>query len=424
MATTEVDSIPSPPPPSGVSTSLSRPKRPKGIKGFVWDYIMERYNIWLNGDQLDWILTSDVWYDLCKEGTIEEYYKAKHNDQSIKGPQAAKARVRETIQVKYVKDICDELEIRRADIKILAGDVGYVFFRGEKHAISLDDLASLKYNGTDLLIIEKEGIAQSLKDYADSYGIALLSTRGFLTENASDLVDLATNSGANVAILTDFDISGLVIAHKVPTVPRIGIDFATLDGLDISEDLVSDLKQGEYYTPDTGHLTYAEINMPDLEGLDFLRTRRIEINAVKNAAGPEELWNYIIRRLQEIYPNRDYNRALDVPKPSHYRPPELSRLVNLIDAITYTILQPDIARCRCELGNFDGFIEDVNDYEKELEVQFEQVLNGNGIRRSKTASSGVSTPAQSAKNFLKGLRKDLGKLLKKYGNEREEKEEV
>ncbi|HZD82318.1 MAG TPA: hypothetical protein VE076_05500, partial [Nitrososphaeraceae archaeon] len=97
----------------------------------------------------------------------------------------------------------------------------------------------------------------------------------------------AESSGANVAILTDCDISGYVIANKVPDVPRIGIDFDTLDDLEITNDLA----EGEYNTPDQVHLTYAEDNMSDLEELDFLRTRRIEINAVKNKVGPEELWN-------------------------------------------------------------------------------------------------------------------------------------
>jgi len=38
--------------------------------------------------------------------------------------------------------------------------------------------------GTDLLIIEKEGVVQVLTPFADKKGIALLNTRGFLTEYA------------------------------------------------------------------------------------------------------------------------------------------------------------------------------------------------------------------------------------------------
>ena len=58
-----------------------------------------------------------------------------------------------------------------------------------------------------------------------SYGIALLNSRGFLVDYAVKLSEL---SGGNIAILTDFDDSGLLMAKKVPSIPRIGIDTETL----------------------------------------------------------------------------------------------------------------------------------------------------------------------------------------------------
>ena len=175
----------------------------------------------------------------------------------------------------------------------------------------------LRLKGTDVVIIEKQGIAEVLKDLAAPYGVALLTTRGFLTENAFDLSAFAESIGANVAILTDCDISGYVIVDKVPDVPRIGIDFDTLEDLGITDDLA----EGEYYTPDEGHLKYAEDNMSDLEELDFLRTRRIEINAVKNKVGHVELWNWILGKLDEEYPHRNYNRAVKIPEPYQFAYP-------------------------------------------------------------------------------------------------------
>ena len=41
--------------------------------------------------------------------------------------------------------------------------------------------------GTDLVIIEKEGTVEVLGPFADKYGIALLYTRGFLTEVSRNL---------------------------------------------------------------------------------------------------------------------------------------------------------------------------------------------------------------------------------------------
>ena len=39
-------------------------KRPRGMKGFVWDYIIDRLDRINNGENLERIITSDVWYDL------------------------------------------------------------------------------------------------------------------------------------------------------------------------------------------------------------------------------------------------------------------------------------------------------------------------------------------------------------------------
>ena len=137
-----------------------------------------------NGEPVEQILTSDVWCDLVDEtrnskwaGVLAVYFKEKYGF-SIKSKKAADRRTRETI-IAYIKDVCDERNIRRIDVNIYAGDVGYFFFRGLKYAISLDELDNLRYLWTDILIIEKEGIAKILSPFADPTGIALRSTRGF-----------------------------------------------------------------------------------------------------------------------------------------------------------------------------------------------------------------------------------------------------
>jgi hypothetical protein len=392
----------------------SRTKRPKGMKGFVWDYVIDRFERINNGENLERILTSDVWYDLVDEtknskwnGVLAKYYTKKYNV-DIKGKQAAERRTRETI-ISYIKDVCDELGIRRADVNILAGDVGYLYFRGERYAINLDELDKLSLKGTDIIIIEKQGIAEVLKDFAAPYGIALLSTRGFLTENALDLAAFASNSGANVVILTDFDISGVVIAFKVGNVTRIGIDFDTLEDLGI----LDELGDGEYYTPNNEHLTYAENNMPDLEDLDFLRTSRIEINAVKNKVGAEKLWNWILGKLDEEYPHRNYNRAMKIPDSYRFVPPELNKTYHLVVGRIRKVLAPRIGAVEAELKHYEGFIENVDEYEQELEEEFEDILNGNGSSDVLTSGDGDGD-GKATKDFFKNIKKDLAKLLKKY----------
>ena len=81
-----------------------------------------------------------------------------------------------------------------------------LYFKGIWHEVGFDYLERLMHMGTDLLIIEKEGVAQVLTPFADKKGIALLNTRGFLTEYASKLSELSANHSCNVAILSDFDV--------------------------------------------------------------------------------------------------------------------------------------------------------------------------------------------------------------------------
>jgi hypothetical protein len=399
--------------PIAVSTSVAAipiRNRPKGMKGFVYDFITSRLDRLKDGEQLEPILTSDVWYDLIDEnrnsrwaGVLAKFFKQKYGF-SIKGQKAAKRRTRETI-ISYIKDVCDELKIRRFDVNIYAGDTGYLYFRGARHAISLDELDNLRHFGTDILIIEKEGIAKVLSPLAADSGIALLSTRGFLTENALDLSVFAQKSGANVATLTDCDISGYVIAHKVPNVPRIGIDFKTLEDLDILEDL----REGEYYSPDKGHLKYAQENIEGfgLEQLDFLKKRRIEINAVKNKVGAKKLWSWVFDKLEEIYPNRNYNRAVEMPQPHWFRPPQLLQLNELVDKRLKRVLMPEIISCEQDLEDYPGFIKDIPAYEQQLYWIFKDVLDGGDVNTSERSRT---------KNWLKDITYDLTTILNKYNN--------
>lgn len=253
--------------------------------------------------------------------------------------------------------------------------------RGEYFAISLDELDSLKLKGVIILIIEKRGIAELLRPIAEPYGIALLSTQGFLTENAIDLAYLASTTGAKVDILTDYYISGIVIAHQVSEVPRIGIDEETLDDLNILN-RQKDLE--EYYTPNPSHKKTVE---EDFDGdfldvdLDYLSDKRIEINAVMKEVGRERFWQWIVSKLEDLL-GKDLNysgRAVDIPEAKEFVPVEL-RILNIliIDKIS-DILKPEREAKYKELSHYDatveGMIEDVSDYEEGIREEFQDVVN-------------------------------------------------
>jgi 5S rRNA maturation endonuclease (ribonuclease M5) len=97
--------------------------------------------------------------------------------------------------------------------------------------------------GTDLLIIEKEGVAEVLAPM--HYSTLEASLQNML----QPLSELSKKNGCNVAILTDFDASGLLLAKKVCNIYRVGIDFSTLRYFGLTSTEVE-----EAYEPDNNHM--------------------------------------------------------------------------------------------------------------------------------------------------------------------------
>jgi hypothetical protein len=358
------------------------------MKDFVRDYIVQRTKDVDNNPTLKTkgrITLSDVFYDLRKP--MEE---AGWEPEGWNHP---KQRRRQKIQVTYVKQVCDELEITRASIGIIAGESAHMYFRGRRYSVSIDDLNRLKRLGTDILIIEKEGIAEQLRDLAASYGIALIHGRGFLTEYASELSSLANDEGGNIAILTDFDDSGITIALQLPDVPRIGIDFDTLADLGISDKLE---QLEEMYKPDN-HLIHIKNEHPDIEDLEYLQEKRIEINAVRNYVGSKRFWEWIVSKLGELFPARDYNRAITIPTAAYFRPVDLNELINIIDNGIAGVLAPLIEECKEELRGYQGFIKNIDKYESSLSEDFQYEIDEH--------------------EDLGPIKKSIARLVKKYNSQ-------
>jgi hypothetical protein len=214
-----------------------------------------------------------------------------------------------------IKDICEnKLGVKREDIGITAADRAQLYFKGKWMDVGLKEIRELSLYGIDLLIIEKEGIAEQLAPFADEKGIALLYTRGFLTDYASVLSETSAKEGCNIAILTDFDDSGLAIAREAPDAYRIGIDFETLEdlGLDI-EDVQEEYNPGNHLK--TLQLGGKHAGVYSKEMVRYVEDKRVEINSVVEALNDNSrFWEWIIKKLRNHFTSRDYNRAVDVPE--------------------------------------------------------------------------------------------------------------
>ena len=231
--------------------------------------------------------------------------------------------------------------------------------------------------GTDLLVIEKEGVADMLMDYANEKGVAILNTRGFLTEYAEDLTKLAREKGCNIATLTDWDSAGLTIASKLPKAYRVGIDEKTLEKLELSKEKVEENVQQE--EKDDKHLTglkklsQEQIPSPYSKDewdqmIEYLESRkRIEIDSVIAYVGHENFWNYIMKELDSIFSTRDYNRAIDIPE--YVLPTLFDQFKEKVIDIVSEKQSPFIEKLSELYSNTSGFLdvkEEMKDNEKEL----------------------------------------------------------
>lgn len=78
----------------------------------------------------------------------------------------------------------------------------------------------------------------------------------------------------------------------------------------------------------------------------------------------EDLWNYIIEKLEGKFPNRNYNRSISID--SYVMPSILDALIENISYRIAEIQAPRREKIIQDLANVEGFFEDVED--KEIEI--------------------------------------------------------
>jgi hypothetical protein len=267
-----------------------------------------------------------------------------------------------------IKDICDEMGYKRDELGIIAAERAQFYFRGRSYGVGIDEISKLAQYATDLIIIEKEGAVEALSPFADMKGIALVYTRGFGTEYA---LELSEQTESNIAVLTDLDASGLLIAAKLPsnkTIHRIGIDQQMLDyfGLDFDDLSETYIPQEGHYDTVAKYLRNNNYNLISNDLFKRLRKERIEIDSVLSKVSNEDLWNYIIEFLEEKFPNRNYNRSIDVPE--YIMPYKLEKFITTLNNRIRVIQTTEREKIIKELENVEGFIEEDNIEQKEEEI--------------------------------------------------------
>jgi DNA topoisomerase VI subunit B len=263
----------------------------------------------------------------------------------------------------------------REKLGITAAERAQLYFRGQVSPISWDRIEDLATKGSDVVLIEKEGVCEVLEPYAARRGIALLNSRGFATDYAKQLLELSQKWKGNIFLLTDFDASGLLIASKVlgGQIPRIGVDLKMIEKLELSR---RDLEE-KYDTKDSKAPTKHLMGLPE-EMQAEVKDTRVEIDAVLAAVGPEKFWNYIEQTILEMAPTRNMNRSVDL---TIQLPSEVAESINAITGFIQSAGSEKRNELRQKLHDWkEGFVN-VDDKEKELQSQIaEEIRENNSVQ--------------------------------------------
>ncbi len=195
----------------------------------------------------------------------------------------------------------------REKLGIKAAVRAQFFHRDQEHAVSFDAIDWLSDKGSDLLMIEKEGVAEILQPYASKKGIAVLNTRGFAVEYAKQIMRLAELKRGNVFLLTDWDVSGLIMAQDLQGFTRIGVDEKLIrEASRFSGRAIRRIDIEESYSPKEKDLK----TVKDEAEREKVAETRVEIDSLLAAAGPGALWKAIESTIVAKRRVRDLTRSM------------------------------------------------------------------------------------------------------------------
>jgi hypothetical protein len=292
---------------------------------------------------------STVFYNTRKKAVTEYGYKSEEID-----------AMREYL-TSHIKEICeDDLGTTREALGIYAADRAQLYFDGQWRDVGIDEIEYLSNCGIDIIIIEKEAAIKQLGPYADEEGIALLNTRGFLVDYALRLSVRSAQKQGNVAIISDRDVSGYLLALKAPNVYRIGIDGDTAADFGLN---TKDLE--EKYNAPKNHLKalkkwinenkyeYADKALELVKELKYIEHRRIEIDVVMAAIDDNrKFWNWILQKLRDRFDRRNYLRAFNPPE--YVSPKVVDEINDIAKQLGIEALEKPRENLMRQLSNIEG----------------------------------------------------------------------
>ena len=109
------------------------------------------------------------------------------------------------------------------------------------------------------------------------------------------------------------------------------------------------------------------------EELEYLKTKRIEIDSVMITVNDnQKFWEYVLKKLEDQFPTRDYNRAIDIPE--HVVPTALEKLNDMVRILSTRLTQDKRNEISSKYQEYEGFIDDVDEEEKANSEELKTVI--------------------------------------------------
>ena len=99
--------------------------------------------------------------------------------------------------------------------------------------------------------------------------------------------------------------------------------------------------------------------------VDYLSHHRIEIDSVLAKVGNEQFWNFILEELGNLFPIRNYNRAIEIPE--FIFPKEIESFFEGLKIKLNKITLEEREKIKKELEFTEGFIDDIEEKKKVLD---------------------------------------------------------
>jgi hypothetical protein len=121
--------------------------------------------------------------------------------------------------------------------------------------------------------------------------------------------------------------------------------------------------------------------------INFLRTSRMEINAVIAQVGDLRFWKFIMDKLQEVYPTRNYNRAIKLPNQdlendeTELYPNSIQKFILHLRGIVQIAVEKTEKEIESKQGKVEGFLEVKVQKQKNKELVMKAIAENAEIRK-------------------------------------------